>query len=107
MPQHLGLGDRLRIESFHKIGEDVELGVVVVDADKCKGCNYCVHACPAGALEVVEKKARMVLELPMCMSCGDCTAICPEGAITLTKWIEFKRYFRYLDRGRPEWPRQF
>jgi ferredoxin len=56
---------------------------------------------------VVDKKCRMVEELPFCMSCGDCLAICPENAIELAQFIQFKRFFRYLDRGEPEWPRRF
>ena len=51
-------------------------------------------------------EARMIEVLPMCMSCGDCTAICPEDAIEIKTFIEFKRYFRYIDRGKPEPPRK-
>ena len=61
----------------------------------------------AAALEVVEKKCRMSDERTFCVSCGDCVAICPEDAITLTDFLGFKKFFRYLDRGEPEWPRRF
>lgn len=108
MPEHLGISDRMRIESFRKIGEDVILGQVRVDREKCQGCGYCVKVCPAASLEVVEKKARMITDdIPMCMACGNCTAICPDQAIELVRMIEFKKYFRYLDRGKPERPRRF
>jgi ferredoxin len=99
--------DKRRLESFHKIGEDVILGKVTIDRDKCKGCGFCVKACAAASLEVVDKKCRMVEDLPFCMSCGDCVAICSEDAIELVDFIEFKRAFRYLDRGEPEPPRKF
>ena len=49
----------------------------------------------------------MNLVLPMCMSCGDCVAACPEEAIAITAFIEFHKFFRYLDRGKPEPPRRF
>ena len=107
MPEHISIGNRGKIESFTRIGEDVTLGVVVVDHDKCKGCGLCADACPASSLELVDKKSRMVEVLPVCMSCGDCIAICPEGAIELTEFIVFNGYFRYLDRGKPEEPRRF
>ncbi len=107
MPEYLTRKDRRVIESFHKIGEDIILGEVKIDLEKCTGCSLCTQACPAAALEVVDKKARMNLELPLCMTCGDCTAICPEDAIELTKFYQFKKAFRELDRGEAEMPRMF
>ncbi len=100
--------DRRHIESFLSVGEDVTLGMVIIDQDKCKGCGFCAAACAAAALEITaDKKCRMVEEMPFCISCGDCVAICPEDAIELTEFIQFHRFFRYLDRGEPEQPRKF
>jgi len=108
MTQYLTFRERLKIESFLKIGEDVELGEVVIDGEKCTGCGHCAAACAASAIEVTDKTARLLVEgLPMCMSCGDCVAICPENAIKLTRFIGFKKAFKYLDRGEPLWPRKF
>ncbi len=108
MTEKLSLAERLRMESYRKIGEDVVLGEVSFNADACKGCGLCVAACAASAIELTsDKKARMVTFMPYCMSCGDCTAICPEGAITLTEFIVFKRFYKYLDRGEPSPPRKF
>jgi len=107
MPEFMTRKDRRKIESFRDLGRDVVLGKVVIDQDKCKGCTLCAKACAAAALEIVDKKCRMVLDLPFCMSCGDCVAICSEDAIELTEFIEFKRAFRYLDRGKAEAPRKF
>ena len=107
MPEYMTRKDKRRIESFLKLGEDVTLGTVIIDHDKCKGCELCAKACAASCLEVVDKKSRMVEDLPFCMSCGDCVAICPEGAIKLVDFIQFHRFFRYLDRGKPEMPRKF
>jgi ferredoxin len=111
MPEFLTRSDRKRIESFHKIDVDVVLGEVKIDHDNCKGCGLCVGSCAASALELTgerkARKSRMVDELPFCMSCGDCVAICPEQAIELTRFLQFKRAFRYLDRGEPHPPRRF
>jgi len=107
MPEKLKLRDRLKVEDFNKIGKDLVLGLVEIDQKKCTGCGLCAKACPSAALKLENKKARMDDFFPACMSCGDCTAVCPEGAITLKEFIQFKRYFRYLDRGKPEFPRKF
>lgn len=107
MPEYLTRKDRKEIESFHHIGRDVTLGKVIINQEKCKGCGLCTKCCAAASLELADKKARMVQDLPFCMSCGDCVAICPEDAIELTEFIEFKKFFRYLDRGKPEFPRKF
>jgi ferredoxin len=96
-----------KVESFHRIGEDVVLGKVRVDREACSGCGFCAQACPAQSLEVSDGKARMVENEPLCMSCGDCAALCPEQAIELVEFIQFRQYFRYLDRGDPEKPRRF
>ena len=96
-----------RVESFLRIGEDVVLGKIRVDPERCSGCASCVHACPAHSLELADRKARMLEEQPLCMSCGDCVALCPEEAIELTEFIQFRHYFRYLGRGTPEAPRRF
>ncbi|OGP57555.1 MAG: hypothetical protein A2V67_17480 [Deltaproteobacteria bacterium RBG_13_61_14] len=107
MPEFLTWKDRRKVESFLRVGEDLILGEVAIELDKCNGCGFCISACPAGALEVKDKKAKMTEEFPMCFSCGNCTAICPEDAITITRFIEFKRFYRYIDRGEPKFPRRF
>jgi ferredoxin len=99
--------DRRRIESYRRVGEDVVLGRVEIDAQKCTGCGFCTRACPARALEVANRKARMAGEQPFCFSCGDCVAMCPEKAITLAEYLRFQHFFRYLDRGEPAAPRRF
>ena len=107
MSENLSRKDKWRIESFNKIGEEIILGMVKITPEKCVGCTLCVRTCPAAALEIVEKKARMIQLIPLCMSCGDCSAICPENAIELTQYFQFKKFFRELDRGEPQKPRIF
>jgi heterodisulfide reductase subunit A-like polyferredoxin len=107
MPEFITRKDKRKIENFERIGEDVELGKVVINREKCTGCGLCVKACAAATLEVVDKKCRMIEDRSFCVSCGDCAAICPEKAIDLVHFLEFKLFFRYLDRGKPEPPRRF
>jgi len=107
MPENISRKERKKIESFHRQGEDINLGVVLIDQELCNGCGVCTRACAAACLEVVDKKCRMVDEFPFCMSCGDCVAICPEDAIQIREFIKFNRHFKYLDRGEPAPPRKF
>ncbi|MBI2889481.1 MAG: 4Fe-4S dicluster domain-containing protein [Nitrospirae bacterium] len=95
------------MESFRKLGEDLTLGAITIDPETCSGCKLCVAACAAKAIEMVGKKAEVVKDWPFCMSCGDCVAVCLDGSIKVTRFIQFKRFFRYLDRGEPQWPRRF
>ncbi len=47
----------------------------------CRGCiaTRCVHACPKGAITVVNHKA--TIDHSQCIVCGKCVAACPYGAI--------------------------
>ncbi len=107
MTEHITIKKRISIESFNRIGKDVTFGVVVIDRNTCDGCGYCIKPCPAHVLEIVNKKARMVEEMPFCISCGDCVAICPQNSIEIKEFIKFKKHFYYLDRGDVEPPRKF
>lgn len=107
MTEFLTKENKRKVESFRNVGQDVILGKVVIDQEKCTGCGYCTRACAAYALEVVNKKCKMMDGTPFCISCGDCVAICPEGAVELREFIQFKYYFKYLDRGAPQPPRRF
>lgn len=53
-----------------------------------KGCRYgcigmgnCAHACPFGAIEVINSLA--VVHQELCVGCGKCVAACPRGVIKL------------------------
>lgn len=107
MPRHLTLKDKWAIEDLRPGSGDAVFGEVTIDRDSCTGCGMCVRVCPANTLEMADKKSRMKAKMPMCISCGDCVAACPKKAVILTRFIEFRKRFRYLDRGAPEFPRKF
>ncbi len=70
-------------------------GAVVVNTDRCKGCNLCVVACPLHVLALVKNKvnakgynyAEQVLE-DTCTGCASCATVCPDGCITVYRTKE-------------------
>jgi len=55
---------------------------IEIDLDKCTGCKKCSIACPFGAIEIVEKKAKIKDE---CTLCGACANACEFGAIIIER----------------------
>ncbi len=53
-----------------------------IDQEKCTGCGICIPYCPAKAITIVEKKAKVDEEA--CFECGNCSRIrvvrCPSEA---------------------------
>ncbi|MBQ7572068.1 MAG: 4Fe-4S binding protein [Bacteroidaceae bacterium] len=65
-------------------------GTIVVDTERCKGCNLCVVACP---LKIIRLSQRQVnrkgypfaeqLAPGMCTGCTSCAIVCPDGCISV------------------------
>jgi NAD-dependent dihydropyrimidine dehydrogenase PreA subunit len=55
---------------------------VVVDAEKCAGCEECVDVCPVEVFEMKDDKS-VVVEEDECLGCESCVEVCEEGAITI------------------------
>lgn len=58
--------------------------IIKIDEELCNGCGLCIPACPEGALQVIDGKARLVSDL-MCDGLGACIGECPEGAIQIER----------------------
>jgi len=56
--------------------------IIKIDEEKCDGCGFCVPACPEGALQIINGKAKLVKE-SYCDGLGACLGECPRGAITI------------------------
>ena len=64
-------------------------GVVVVNTERCKGCNLCVVACPLHVLSLTSKVnqkgynyVQQVIE-DTCNGCSSCAIVCPDGCLTV------------------------
>jgi 2-oxoglutarate ferredoxin oxidoreductase subunit delta len=66
-------------------------GAVVIDTDRCKGCNLCVVTCPADVLALgkqVNAKGynyAQAVQTDSCIGCANCGQVCPDGCITVYK----------------------
>ncbi|GAB6097201.1 hypothetical protein JCM14469_34550 [Desulfatiferula olefinivorans] len=109
MPESLTWREFFCVEKLNRIGRHLKHGAVVFDQSKCIGCGLCEKACFTGAIVGTgDKRPTMIQGVEsLCVSCGACTAICPEGAIEISEFIEFYRYFKWLDRDTPCPPRRF
>ena len=57
-------------------------GAILVDQDKCKGCDWCIEACKYGAVTLNNRTGKAMI----CDICGGdpkCIPFCPEGALSL------------------------
>lgn len=54
--------------------------IIEIDETLCNGCGDCVPACHEGALQIIDKKARLISDL-MCDGLGACLGECPTGAM--------------------------
>ena len=58
-------------------------GAVVVNTERCKGCNLCVVACPS---DVLEGYHYVYMKNPdACIGCASCGLVCPDGCLTIYK----------------------
>lgn len=64
------------------------VGEIVIDIEKCKGCELCVDACPEEALAMSDtinaKGYQYAVQINNnCTGCMDCALVCPEAIITV------------------------
>jgi 2-oxoglutarate ferredoxin oxidoreductase subunit delta len=66
-------------------------GYIVVDTEKCKGCEVCVPACPTSVIQLskdVNGKGyhySYMANPDACIGCANCAIVCPDGVITVYK----------------------
>lgn len=71
-------------------------GDIIIDIEKCKGCELCVEACPQDSLEAsrqINSKGYLYIVkiADNCTGCINCALVCPEGAITVYRKTNKKK----------------
>ena len=68
---------------------------VVVNEERCKGCNLCVVACPTGVLALQQKEVNnrgyhfaYMAQPEKCIGCQSCALVCPDACIEVYRVIE-------------------
>ncbi|MCD7714728.1 MAG: 4Fe-4S binding protein [Prevotella sp.] len=67
-------------------------GAIIVDTERCKGCNLCAVACPKNVIEVDPRRVNrfglayaQAVRADDCIGCAACGIVCPDGCITVYK----------------------
>lgn len=73
-------------------------GDIIIDIERCKGCEICAVNCPQEALELSRslnnKGYRYIVKVEdTCTGCANCALVCPEGII---------KVYRKTSKGKEE-----
>lgn len=65
---------------------------IIINYDKCKGCELCTSVCPKKILEISKHKLNDkgynpvdVTDMDKCIGCAMCAKICPDCVIIVEK----------------------
>jgi len=67
-------------------------GDIVIDIQRCKGCELCIESCPeetiALSLSINQKGYRYATVVNQsCTGCANCALVCPEAIITVYRKV--------------------
>lgn len=66
-------------------------GAIVVDKERCKGCEVCIPACPTNVIELAKEvnskgyHYAYMANPEACIGCANCAIVCPDGVISVYK----------------------
>ena len=70
--------------------QDITRGTVVIDVERCKGCELCVPACPPHVLTMSDALNARGFAYPVlapgCTGCRACHEICPDFVFEVFKF---------------------
>ena len=63
-------------------------GKVIIDIQRCKGCELCINACKEHAIELsgtinLKGYRYAVVNNDLCTGCVNCALVCPDAVITV------------------------
>lgn len=64
-------------------------GAIVVETEKCKGCEVCVPACPTEVIGIAKEvngkgyHFAFMTNAEACTGCSNCAIVCPDGVISV------------------------
>lgn len=70
---------------------------IIVDVEKCKGCELCIAACPCKAIALSDQFNAsgyypcILVHPEKCTGCGFCAQVCPEMAIEVFREVTEKK----------------
>jgi len=71
------------------------IGRVAIEQDHCKGCGFCVAACPTHSLQLSDHTFNRLGYHPSeflpdtgCTACGVCFYACPEPATIVVSYLD-------------------
>jgi len=69
------------------------IGEIIIDIEKCKGCELCIEACPEETIGLTEKINKKGYHYAFtvnanCTGCANCALVCPDAIITVYRKIE-------------------
>jgi len=81
--------DRMSRREFLRIPRPKNVGIPIIDKEKCTGCGLCTIDCPTKALTISQNGERDTYQLlflkEACHTCGICEKSCPENCLQLVE----------------------
>lgn len=78
-------------------------GTILIDENRCKGCELCIGACPKGVIHLADyftprgyQPAQLADPQGQCTGCLMCAVVCPDVAITV-----YREPIQKATTGRP------